>query len=916
MLIFLLCFTAAWAQTTISGKVTEANGDPLIGVNVVVKGTVKGTITDVDGNFNLSVSQSPPFTLVISYVGFVSQEIEITDTNTSGLNIQMAEQTLLGQEVVISASRVEESILASPVTIEKLDILAIQQASAPDFFDQLNYVKGVSTAQGSFTFNSVNTRGFATIANTRFVALVDGMDISAPLLNFPTGNLVGISDLDVESVELVPGAASALYGPNAFNGILFMNSKSPFEYQGLSAQAKLGSMESNAAGSNPMYNFQLRYAKAFNNKLAFKVNFSIMEGTDWAGNDYTTNKTTPFVRPGDPNFDGMNTYGDEVEIFIGQDVLGPFLGPLDLRRTGWKEEDLLESDGARSIKWDGALHYRITDKIEALYNYRFGGGRSIYQGSGKFILRDFTQQFHKLEVKSDNFFVRGYVTQTDGGDSYNMDALGAYLNEAISPTATEWAPTYVQTYVLALQGYFADNGIIGGDKQVAHQFARATADATRPAVGSSQFNTLVETIRNENFNRTNPGASFIEGSRLYHGEFNYDFKNLISFMDLQVGGNFRQYDIYSEGTIFDETQNADGSYERVKINEFGGYMQLGKSIGNLKMTGSVRYDKNENFDGQFNPRITAVYTVRDNHNFRASYQTGFRNPDSQSQFIWFPTASGILVGSTEANAAKYGLHNGGAYSRQSVLAYLGSGGSFDPNTGATVGGNPGLLQIDNFDYVQPEQLQAIEVGYKGIIGSNLLVDLNYYHNIYNDFIAQKTVYNAQPIMRRGQVVRGATGDIITEFRPYLNAKEQVTSDGVGLGFTYNIGRGFNFNGSYDWATFNVSNEDLNSEFEAGFNTPEHKFSVGFANRNIGEDIGFSIAYRWQDEFLWQSAFGEGVIPSYGTLDFQINKKLKAIKSVIKVGATNLGGGDYRTNLGAGFVGSVYYVSLTFDQFLN
>jgi hypothetical protein len=317
-----------------------------------------------------------------------------------------------------------------------------------------------------------------------------------------------------------------------------------------------------------MYNFQLRYAKAFNNKFAFKLNFSIMEATDWTANDYTTDKNFPIRAPGESNFDGLNTYGDEVEIFVGTDVLGPFLGPLDIRRTGWKEEDLLETDAARSLKADAAIHYRITDNIEALYNFRYGGGRSIYQGSGKFILRDFTQQFHKLEVKSDNFFVRGYVTQTDDGDSYNMDALGIFLNEGISPTATQWAPTYVQTYVLGLQGYYTALGVPAGNKQAAHTFARQTADATRPAVGSSQFNNLLETIRTTKFNE-GPGAAFVEGSRLYHGEFNYDFKNMIDFLDIQVGGNFRQYDIFSDGTIFDEEQNADGSYERVKIKEYG-----------------------------------------------------------------------------------------------------------------------------------------------------------------------------------------------------------------------------------------------------------------------------------------------------------------------------------------------------------
>jgi outer membrane receptor protein involved in Fe transport len=133
---------------------------------------------------------------------------------------------------------VEESILKSPVTVEKLDLLAIRQTPAPDFYDALANVKGVQFTSSSLNFPQINTRGFATIANVRFVQMVDGIDTQAPLLNFPTGNIVGIGELDTESMELLPGTASALYGPNAFNGVLLMKSKSPFEYQGLSAQAK------------------------------------------------------------------------------------------------------------------------------------------------------------------------------------------------------------------------------------------------------------------------------------------------------------------------------------------------------------------------------------------------------------------------------------------------------------------------------------------------------------------------------------------------------------------------------------------------------------------------------------------------------------------------------------------------------
>src|SRR5688572_16594291 len=208
-LVILCGVTSVCAQTSISGKVTDGvSGDPLAGVNIIVKGRVLGTITDTNGSFNLTVNNAPPLTLVLSFVGYRSQEIEITNANTSGLDIKLEEQTILGQEVVVSASRVEESILKSPVTVEKLDLLTIRQTPAPDFYDALANIKGVQFTSSSLNFPQINTRGFATIANVRFVQMVDGIDTQAPLLNFPTGNIVGIGELDTESMELLPDRKS------------------------------------------------------------------------------------------------------------------------------------------------------------------------------------------------------------------------------------------------------------------------------------------------------------------------------------------------------------------------------------------------------------------------------------------------------------------------------------------------------------------------------------------------------------------------------------------------------------------------------------------------------------------------------------------------------------------------------------
>lgn len=914
--LFVLCAGTAWAQTTISGTVKDTAG-PLAGVNVVVKGTVQGTITNSKGEFSLRVNQVPPLTLSFSFVGFATQEIEVKDANTSGLDVTLEEQTLLGQEVVVSASRVEESILKSPVTIEKMDLIAIRQAATPDFYDALANMKGVQVNSGSLNFTAVNTRGFATIANTRFVQWVDGMDTQAPLLNFPTGSIMGIGELDIESMELIPGAASALYGPNAFNGILIMQSKSPFEYQGLSAQVKVGMTNSEAAGSDPLTQYSIRYAKAFNDKFAFKINASIMQATDWLGNDYTTDRINPESTTnltGLRNFDGLNLYGDEIQIQTPVPSIGI------ITRTGFREEDLVDDREANTLKLDGALHYRINDKMEIFYNYRYGGGSSIYQGTEKYALRNFNQQFHKLELKGSNFYVRAYQSATDAGDSYNLTALGTFMNETYAPSATEWVPDFV----LAMQGYVP--GVPAGNPEA----ARAFADRFRPQPGTPEFQNLVDVVKANQFQKTpsntyatpdrnipgqtrnvpvRGGASFFDNSRLRHAEFMYNFRNQISWADIQVGGNFRQYDLFSNGTIFNEAPEDGVNFERIQIEEVGGYLQIAKTIAEkLKLTGSIRYDKNENFEGQFSPRLAAVYEVSSNHNIRASFQTGFRNPDTQAQFIYFPSSGGTLLGSTEANAARYGIHNGGAWTQESFNAYRASGGVIDPATGTPTGGNTALLQTATLDYVQPEQQQSFEIGYKGLLGTKLMVDLNYYYTSYENFIGGEIVASKNATTHQGQPI--AAGSL---FSPYTNSKQEVTSDGVGLGLTYSLPKNFIVNANYNFARYEA---EESPSFRAGFNTPENRFSIGVGNRKIVNNLGFNINFRWQQEFQWVSSYGIWNVPEFGVVDAQLNYKLSALKSMIKVGATNIGGSDYRTNLGSPFIGQQYYISITFDEFLK
>lgn len=951
----------AQSTTTISGTITDAkSNETLVGVNVMVKGKVIGTITDFDGNFNLKVNQAPPLTLQISIIGYKNQEVEITNASTTGVNIKMEEQVILGQEVVVSASRVEESVLKSPVSIERMDILAIQQTPADNYYKGIAFLKGVDVSSSSINFQIVNARGFNSTGNTRFVQQTDGMDTQAPALNFPIGNLNGPSELDVESLDFLPGAASALYGPNAFNGILLVKSKSPFEYQGLSAFAKVGMNHFGGDASlgepsspQPMFEGSLRYAKAFNNRFAFKLNLSYMRAEDWHATNYTTDREKSRQPEGfsfNPGADAPNKMGDEASIDMGYlgsvfrravdtndpaynspalagvrtllnatsaqgqfDVTEFFNGVPSqvVSRTAYEEHELIDY-GAENFKANASLHYRITDNVEAIWQSNFGYGTSIYSGAQRYSLSNFSIQQHKAELKSKNFFLRGYATIENSGNSYITEFLGNMMNEAGSVNNT-WFATYTANYLKYLYGSTnrgnlglpADADISIAQAEAAHNYARGVSDASRLVPGSERFNEEKEKALESGV--VPIGPSFDDATKMYHFEGQYNFAEQIDFMELQVGASFRSYVLGSNGTIFPDTTGND-----ISIKEYGAYVQAGKQLldERLKLTASLRFDKNQNFDPFLSPRVSGVYTVNKNHNFRIAYQTGFRNPTTQGQHINLNIISTRLLGGLPQYAEQYGIGTN-TYTLESVnefsqLVFSGA----DPAAAAGT-----LVAYDNYKPVSPEKIQSIEVGYKSIIDGKLLVDLSYYYNIYNNFEVQVRMRKASgPITDAANLSSLLAGNADNTFQIYTNADKQISSQGASMGLTYQLPRNYTFGTNYSWNVLNVGTG--NEDFIFAYNTPEHKVNLTFGNRKLTDNIGFSVAGKWQNEFRWESSFADGDVPAFFTMDAQVSYKLSELKSVVKLGGSNLLNQRYITNFGGPNVGAIYYVSVTFDQLTN
>ena len=880
LLFFILLLVVALSsqsQQLIKGKVKSTDNDSsLAGVSVSIKGTSNGTVTDEGGNFNLQVS-SLPVTLIITHTGFASREITVREKESPVIILER--EYKWDEVVVVAPTRSNGIILYSPTSVEQYRSKQIVNMPGSDYYALSGYKKGIDLTTSSMTFKTISTRGFNGSGSSRVNQIVEGMDNQAPGLNFFVGNFAGLTELDVDNIELLPGASSALYGPGGMNGTVLINSKSPFAHQGLSVLLKEGVNnidKSQRSGISSFHDFSLRWAKAFNNKFAFKIGVQYISATDWLANDTsnysragTVGKVIKGNRKTDPNYDGVNVYGDETSVDIYPFLAGitgdPNQPHINVSRTGYGEKDVIDPK-TKNIKLSGALHYRLNDKLEAQLMGYWATGNTVYTGNNRYVLKDIKLGQYKLELKHRDWFLRGYTTQENAGQAYSATVTTQIFNESWKPSydpsdpGASWYPQYAGAYLQAKMQ--------GADDITANNIARAYADRDRPAAGSQEFKQIFDQVRKIPIPN---GGLFLEKSQLWMTEGQYNFSNKIKFAEIIVGGNWKKYVLNSKGTLFIDTLNP------IKIDEFGAYAQITKRLfdNKLSLSASGRYDKNEDFKGHFTPRVTALITVAKNQNIRLSYQTAYRFASTQQKYI-------------RLNVGDYMLLGGLPW----VMDYMHANESpvFEIGPDGKVSTTPYV-----YKEFKPENMQSFEIGYKGLIGEKLLVDLYAYAGHYEDFLGRNVLY--QP----------ATNQV---YSTVVNSSTKVKTHGFGLGLDYQLPNNFS-------AFFNVYSDvitDVPSGFQSFFNTPKYRLNIGFANSGLGKSkhFGFNAMLHWQDAFMWDGELANGPVNAFTSVDAQVSYNIPKIKSMIKLGGSNIFNHYYKNAYANPEVGGLYYVSFGYN----
>lgn len=822
-------------------------------------------------------------------------------------------------EIIVTASRIPESVLKSPVSIELLDARQIRLSAQPSYFDAIENLKGVQLLTPSLGFKVYNTRGFANPTNVRFVQLVDGMDNQAPHIGAPIANALAPSDLDIQRVEIVPGAASALYGLNALNGIAQLITKDPFTSTGLSVSQKTGLNHINDALS-PAKVFSetsLRYAQVVGSRLAIKINLTYQRGYDWIARDVTdlnpnANASLGLTGTDNPGRDLVNNYGDESANRRTLTIGGK---KYVVARTGYFENETTDLS-LNNLRGDIGIFWRLRPTLTLSYRYKAATLDNVYQRTNRFRLDNYILDQHGVTLESPSVQIRAYRTRENTGNSYNIRSMAENIDKSFK-SDNQWFTDFTNQFTASTTA--------GQSVTDALTSARTQADAGRPQPGSAPFNEQVAKLRD--INNWDVGAALRVKSWMYHIEGQVEPTRVLwsSFrqktgIDLLAGFDYRRYVVYPDGNYF---INPDRSTDHNLIyDKTGGFVQASRSFfhDRLNLRGSLRVDKNRYFDPRVNPRISLVFSPVENHNFRASYQTGYRFPSLFEAFSNVNSGGVKRVGGLRIMSQ--GIFES-SYFRTSIDAFQAAINT-DVNTNKlttdqAIQKNKGLLKPNTYTYLKPEQVNSMEVGYKGLFFTRkLYVDVDFYYNVYHNFIAQV----------EANIPRGKNPDSLAyyladrnqqdRYRLWTNSKTTVYNYGSSLGLRYSAGRNWVLSGNASLAR--LDRTDQGDGLEEAFNTPKWITNVGLSNADLWQNVGFSVNYKYQSSFLWQSSLATGIVPAINTFDAQVSYTLRKSATgsgpfSIKFGGTNLLNRPYTTFTAGPSVGAFYYTTIVVSPML-
>ena len=406
MTIALLAFVPflMQAQTTISGVVTDAEfGDPLIGANLIIKGTTIGASTDIDGNFSITSNQPLPWTLEVSYTGFAQQDLQITNAQ-SGMAIALAPSALIGQEIVVSASRRREKVQEAPASITVFNSRKLEASPNDNPVRNLISAPGVTIQQQSAARINIQLRGDGGLFGSASFPILDYRSLSGPGLGTFDALNSPLNNIDIERIEVVRGPGSALYGPGVTSGVVHFISKSPIDKPGTTIQL--------VGGELATFGISARHATKVSDKFGFKINAVYKRGDEFT-------------------LDG-NDPGDAAQIAKFQKTVSdPAItdGVVDVTKPGTvllSERDLDPDGNGNPMQEDWnqtvfttTLEFRPQDDLSINVSGGLNNASAVFYNSQGEGLTQATETWGQVRMQKGGLFAQAFYLGNNGGSADN-----------------------------------------------------------------------------------------------------------------------------------------------------------------------------------------------------------------------------------------------------------------------------------------------------------------------------------------------------------------------------------------------------------------------------------------------------------------------------------------------------------------
>lgn len=894
-MLAMLWLAGLSAQTLeVKGRVTGPNGDYLPGVVVKSKETGVGTVTDLDGNYKITIDKSKDFTLVFKQLGLADKEVLI---NNSEIYVRMEKATIDINPIIISASKGEEKALDAPASIGTVSTQQIGARITPVVTEHLQNIQGVDIMRTGIATNNTVIRGFNNIFSGAALNLVDNRIASVPSLRVNVQQLIPFNYSDLDRIEVLKGPTSALYGPNAANGAIHFITRSP-----LDMSKRTETSFSTTYGERGVGIITFRNAGKIldndNNKLkiGYKISGQYVRGFDWTYDD-----------PVEPNTiqKGRQTAGGRVP--VGDSIPNN------------------RNNFIQNYSFDARLDFRFNPNTSLI----FSGGRSTASGVeltglGAAQIINWTGAYFQTRFRHKNLFVQGYINTNDAGDTYLLRSGDLIVDKSkfvVGQIQHSVTPVENLKLIYGVDALFTlpnTDGTINGTNEDSDNiyeygaYVQAQYDITEKLkfVGATRvdYHNFVKKIF------ASPRLAFvykpIESQTLrltYNRAFSSPVSNNVNLDILQISDAFNF--------------NA----------------QLSSLFGGANLATDVR-----------------VYGNRNGYNY--SYANGlpqFRSPFANDNTTFYnfndttfnKTAWTVGVLRFAQTSPLPGNIKGILNSIVPLGSLNGSGNSIShiiKNVNLTTGAFDGLpldpSKIKDLGRLTNSPTQTLEIGWNGIVKQKLLVSVDVYAQRITDFVSPLTVITPnmfldpksvaaflQPII--AQNLTGLSADDINTLNNEFNTTNQadlastianlygnaaaeipfgtitptqargneiiltygnfgtVNMFGADFGLTYFMSENARIGATYSF----VNKDEFESEgYIIALNAPRHKFNINGSYRfkKAGVELGGRV--RWQDAFPVNSGVYVGNVGAFWTLDANVNYTMPYFKYFqIGISCTNL-----------------------------